>query len=483
MNRLLIAKILGLILIIESFFMVPSLILAISMGDGSSKAFILTIVLLLIVGGISYTANPKQKTLVPADGLVIVTYAWILVSLFGALPLMMGANMTFPDAFFEIVSGFTTTGASVISNIESFPKSIVLWRSVTHWIGGMGILVFTVSLVPKLGVGGFQIFKRESPGPVKGKIDPKTSDTAKKLYIIYIVITICLFICLVLAGMNVFDAVVDTLGVVGTGGFSSKNNSLMDGSTPVIFIMSLFMLMCGTNFSIYYSLFKRRFKEVFINEELRLYLFVTFLAISLISIDLYYNNFGSPFNVFKNATFQVTSIQSTSGFVSSDFDLWPSFSKYILFMLMFMGSCAGSTAGGLKVIRIVVLLKSIKREIKRVIHPKAILPISINGRLLSEELVQGINGFFGVYMLVFVFSVGLITLTGEDFVTSMSSVVTMLSNVGPGLGHVGPTKNFQYFNDFYKLYFSFLMLLGRLEFFTVLAIFSRKNYLREKVLK
>ena len=216
---------------------------------------------------------------------------------------------------------------------------------------------------------------------------------------------------------------------------------------------------------------------------MRLYLFITIAAILLISIDLYLKGVASPFKSFRDATFQVTSIESTSGFVSTDYDLWPSFSKYILFVLMFIGSCAGSTAGGLKVIRIVVLFKSIKREIKRVIHPRAILPISLNGRILSEELVQGINGFFGIYMIVFVFSVGLITLSGEDLITSMSSVVTMLSNVGPGFASVGPTKNFYYFNDFFKIYFAFLMLLGRLEFFTVLAIFSRKKYFKEKVLK
>lgn len=483
MNRSLIVKILGIILLIESFFMIPSLAISLYMQDGSSIGFIVTIILLIIVGALTRFIETKHRTLAPADGLVIVTYAWILVSIFGSLPLIIDMNMSFPDAFFEIVSGFTTTGASVINNIESFPKSVVLWRSITHWIGGMGILVFTVSLLPKLGVGGFQIFKRESPGPVKGKIEAKTSDTAKKLYIIYVVITILLFLCLKIFGMDVFDALVHTLGVVGTGGFSSKNTSIMGYSTPIIFTMSFFMIVCGNNFSIYYSLYRRRFNEIIKNEELRLYLFITIAAILLISIDLYLKGVASPFKSFRDATFQVTSIESTSGFVSTDYDLWPSFSKYILFVLMFIGSCAGSTAGGLKVIRIVVLFKSIKREIKRVIHPRAILPISLNGRILSEELVQGINGFFGIYMIVFVFSVGLITLSGEDLITSMSSVVTMLSNVGPGFASVGPTKNFYYFNDFFKIYFAFLMLLGRLEFFTVLAIFSRKKYFKEKVLK
>lgn len=479
MNHHLIAKIIGLILIIEAVFMLPSLIIALYMADGSARGFIFTIIILILVGLLTRFIETKQKTLAPADGLVIVSYAWISVSIFGALPLMIDMNMSFADSFFEIVSGFTTTGATVISNIESFPKSLILWRSVTHWIGGMGILVFTVSLLPKLGIRGFQIFKKESPGPVKGKIDSTIADTAKKLYLIYIVITFALFVLLFVAGMNLFDSIVHTLGVVGTGGFSSKNDSIMSYSTPIVFIMSIFMFLCGNNFSIYYSLYKKRFKEIINNEELKLYIILIFGAILLISLDLYKNGYSNPFDSFRDATFQVTSIASTSGFASKDFDLWPSFSKYILFVLMFIGSCAGSTAGGLKVIRIVVLVKSIKREIRRVVHPKAVLPISINGRILSEELVQGINGFFGIYVMVFVFSVGLITLTGVDLVSSMSSVATMLSNVGPGFAAVGPTRNFADFNNFYKLYFSFLMLLGRLEFFTILALFSRKKYLKE----
>ncbi|MGI5948784.1 TrkH family potassium uptake protein [Peptoniphilus sp.] len=476
MNHKLISKIIGLILIIEVVFMVPSLILGLTAGDGSAKGFAIAILVSLIIGLLLISIKYDKKFLSPTDGIAIVTLSWLVVSIVGALPLFISGDMSYVDSFFEIVSGFTTTGASVIVEIEKFPKSIILWRSTTHWIGGMGILVFTVGLLPKLGVGGFQIYKAESPGPVSGKIESRISQSSQRLYIIYIVITIALFICLKAAGMSSFDSVVHTFGVVGTGGFSSKNNSFMSYTGYAIpIIMSVFMFMCATNFSVYALLTKKKFKEIFMSSEIKLWFGFIASAIILIALDLYRSGYSSLPEAFRDSAFQVTSISSTSGFASADYDLWPSFSKFVLVICMIFGGCAGSTGGGVKIVRIAVLLKLISREMKKVTHPRAVLPIRSSGKNVDEEIVLGITAYLGTYFIITLISTLIVTFSGTDIMTSFSSVITTLSNVGPGFAEVGPTKNFAFYNDFYKIYFSILMLLGRLEFFTIMGLFSLSN--------
>lgn len=473
----------GVILIIESFFLLPSVGMAIYDKDGTLLGLILVIAIMLSVGVAAFSIAPRDMVVAPKDGLLIVSLAWLVASLFGALPMYLCTKMTYVDSFFEVVSGFTTTGASVIPAIEDLPRSIVLWRSVTHWIGGMGILVFTISLLPKLGVGGFQIFKAESPGPVAGKIESTVSQTAKRLYSIYMVITTVLFLLLLIGGMSPFDAIIHTLGVVGTGGFSSRNNSVgAFGGMFIPLVLSIFMVICGTNFAVHYQIFRRKFKEIIHNEEVLLFLGIVVFATLAITLNLYSAGYNTISMTFRDAFFQVTSIISTSGFSNADYDLWPSFSKYVLLCLMFIGSCAGSTAGGIKVIRIVVLIKLIKREIQKVVHPKAVLPITVNGQIVSDEIIMGINAYIGIYLGVAMISVAFITLTGMDFVSSLSSVATMLSNVGPGFGAVGPTKNFAAFSPVYKVYFSMLMLLGRLEFFTILGIIAHRHP-RKRIMK
>lgn len=480
MNYKLISKILGYILLIETAFMAPSLILSLVERDGSSNGFLIPMALALILGLILINLKIKKRSLAPRDGILIVTSSWILVSLVGAIPLFISADMTYVDSFFEIVSGFTTTGATVISGIESLPRSIVLWRSVTHWIGGMGILVFTVGLLPKLGVGGFQIFKAESPGPVAGKIESTISQSSKRLYIIYMVLTAALFIALKIAGMPVFDSLVHTFGVLGTGGFSSYNDSFMSyKGNAVHFILAFFMFLSSTNFTIYALITRKKYKEILQNDELKLWIVITLGSIALITFDLFQNDYNSLFMAFRDSAFQVTSISSTSGFANADYDLWPSFSKFILLILMLFGGCAGSTGGGIKITRISILLKLIKREMKRATHPKAVLPVLADGKTLSDEVVLGINAYLGTYFLIAVISTGLVTLSGVDLITGFSSVATTLSNVGPGFGEIGPTKNFYFYNDFFKLYFSALMLLGRLEFFTIMALFTRSRRRKE----
>ncbi|NMW85346.1 TrkH family potassium uptake protein [Peptoniphilus sp. AGMB00490] len=483
MNYKLISKILGYILLIETAFMAPSLILSLIERDGSANGFIIPMAIAAFLGLILINLKVKKISLAPRDGILIVTASWILVSIVGAIPLFISAKMTYVDSFFEIVSGFTTTGATVISGIESFPRSIILWRSITHWIGGMGILVFTVGLLPKLGVGGFQIFKAESPGPVAGKIESTISQSSKRLYIIYITLSAALFICLKIAGMPAFDSFVHTFGVLGTGGFSSYNDSFMSyKGNAVHFILAFFMFLSSTNFTIYALISRKKFKEVLQNDELKLWILITVGSIVLIALDLFSKGYNSLFIAFRDSAFQVTSISSTSGFANADYDLWPSFSKFILLILMIFGGCAGSTGGGIKIIRISILLKLIKREMRKATHPKAVLPVVSDGKTLSDEVVLGINAYLGTYFVIAIISTGIVTLSGTDIITGFSSVTTTLSNVGPGFGEIGPTKNFYFYSDFLKLYFSALMLLGRLEFFTILALFSRSRH-RKDIIK
>lgn len=480
MNHKFIIKILGILILIEGVFMLPPTIYSLVNNDGALNSFIITLGILGVVGFMAYFFINTQTKITPKDGLAVVSAGWIVVSLIGALPLFLSGSVpTYIDAFFEIVSGFTTTGASIITDIESLPKSIVLWRSITHWIGGMGILVFTLSLLPKLGVGGFQIFKAESPGPVVGKIDPKMSQTAKRLYSIYIIITIILFIFLMAGGMGVFDSVIHTLGVVGTGGFSSKADSIgyYKGSyIPVV--MSIFMMICGTNFANHYLIYKGKISSVLKDEEFKTFYTIIIVSIILITINLFTNGFGTLKEVFIKALFQVTSISSTSGFANADFDIWPTASKLLLFILFFFGSCAGSTAGGMKIIRIVIVLKMIKREITKVIHPKAIIPVKVNGKVVSEEIVMGIFAFLGIYITIVFGASIIVSFSGVDIFTAVSSVVTMLSNVGPGFSMVGPTQTFAFFSGGYKILFSILMLLGRLEFFTMIALIMPKDIIK-----
>ncbi|MCU6786916.1 TrkH family potassium uptake protein [Aedoeadaptatus acetigenes] len=468
-------NVLGALLMVEGAFLMPPLLYAVCHGEGSTKAFIIAMALALIVGALLFFMPRKEERIRGRDGLFIVAVGWIVASLLGAVPIYLGGGTpNYIDALFETVSGFTTTGASVIPNVEAIDKSIVLWRSMTHWIGGMGILVFTLALLPRVGTNGFRIFKAETPGPVAGKVEPRMKDTAKALYKIYLFITVVLFVLLYFAGMNVFDAVIHTLGVVGTGGFSSHANSCaayIDNSA-ILIIMSVFMIICGTNFSLYSRAVGGHWREMFLDEEYRLYLKILGGAVVLIALNLVLSNEMTVGLGLRESLFQVTSIISTSGFASSDYDQWPGFSKCILLALYFFGSCAGSTAGGMKMIRILVLWKIVKREIFKSIHPNAIMPIRINGKIVEDQVIFGIVAFICVYIILLAVSTALTATSGVDFLTAFSGCLTCLSNVGPGFSGVGPTNTFVEFAPGYKLLFSSLMLMGRLEFFTILALFA-----------
>lgn len=479
MNYGIVLRVLGDILMVESLLMIPSLLIAVYSGGNDIKAFIITIILTATVG--FFMGRKKHGKLINAsDGLAIVAFGWILASIFGALPLFLSGATNFLDAIFETVSGFTTTGATVISNVEALPQGILFWRSFTHWIGGMGILVFTIALIPALGIGGFQIFKAESPGPVAGKIAPRIKDTAKILYAIYFGMTILEIIMLKIGGMTLFDSMVYTFGTVGTGGFAPKNNSVaFYNSTYIHLVIGTFMIMAGVNFTIYYSILKKKFKDAFLDEELRLYISIIVIAVLAIAANLYFTNYGKLGLTLRDSYFQVSSVMTTTGYTTADFDLWPSFSKGILLLLMFIGASAGSTAGGLKVIRVLIMFKLIRREISKIFHPRAVIPIKSNDRIVHNDTVASISSFVSLYFIIFVVSTLLVTLEGINLESAASSVVATLSNIGPGLGFVGPTQNFAEFHNPTKVLFTFLMLLGRLELFTIIALLTPKNWRRE----
>lgn len=481
MNYGIILKVLGIILLIESFLMLPPYFIAVFTKGNDATAFLITIILTVIIGIALATRKSKNNRIIARDGFAIVTFGWILASVLGALPLYLAGNtITYIDALFEIVSGFTTTGATILSNVEILPKGTLFWRSFTHWIGGMGILVFTLALLPTLGIQGFQIFKAESPGPVAGKIAPRLKDTAKILYSTYIIVTIIEVILLLLGGMSFYDSLLFTFGTVGTGGFAPYNSSVAAfNSTYIHLVIGTFMIFSGVNFSLYYMGYKGKIKDVLKDEELRLYLLIIAVAVISIALNLIFTSYDSIGLALRDAYFQVSSIMTTTGYATVDFDLWPSFSKGILLLLMFIGASAGSTAGGMKVIRILVMLKMIKREVGKSFHPKAMIPIKVNGKIMQNETVSGIVSFLTLYMIIFAISSLLIMLEDVNIESAISSVAATLGNIGPGLDIVGPTSNFGFYSQPAKFLFTILMLLGRLELFTIVSLVAPRSWRRE----
>ena len=481
MNFGMVIRVLGSLLLVEAGLMIPPLLISYYNGGPDMMAFIISIIVTAFVGFIMFKSFKSKKGIKAKEGLTIVSLGWILFSLFGALPFIISGSIpSFVDALFETVSGFTTTGSTLINNIEALPRGILFWRSFTHWIGGMGILVFTIALIPTLGGGGFQIFKLESPGPEPDRIVPKVKNTAKVLYTTYIVITILEVIFLLIGKMPLFDSIVHTFGTVGTGGFSIKSDSIgAYNSTYIHLIITIFMILAGVNFSLYYSFFKGKWKEVLRDSELRLYIGIIVVSVILITININGSMYNNIKLAMRDSFFQVGSIITTTGYSTVDFNLWPDFSKSIIFMLMFIGASAGSTAGGMKVIRVLVVFKQIKRQISKIFHPRAVIPIKIGNKVISDETVSSIFSFLGIYAMIFIVGTILISLEGFGLETSITSVVSSLSNIGPGLGLVGPAETFSKFSSGGKLLLSFLMLLGRLEFFTMIALLVPSTWKKE----
>ncbi len=460
--------------------MLPALLIAVYQRQHDAKAFLVAMLVTGIVGLAMSQAKIGKRKIKVKEGLAIVALGWLLISVFGALPFVLSGSIpNFVDAFFETVSGFTTTGATLVDDVEVLPQGILFWRSFSHWIGGMGILVFTVALLPALGVGGFQIFKAESPGPVADKIVPKIKDTAKILYTTYIAITLIEIVMLRIGGMNLYEATLHTFGTVGTGGFSNKNASIgAYGSVYLQVVIAVFMILSGVNFSLYFSLFQGKWRDVCKNEELRLYLGMIMVSALLIGLNIA-REYSSLGLALKDSFFQTGSLLTSTGFATTNYDLWPTFSRAILFLLMFVGASAGSTGGGIKIIRILVLFKLIRREVSKIFHPRGVIPVKVNQKVVSTDQLSGITSFFVLYVLLFVFGTIALSLEEIDLISASSAVVSALSNIGPGFGAVGPTCTFSEFSSLGKLLLSGLMLLGRLELFTIIALLAPKAWRNE----
>lgn len=472
MNFSMIVYILGWILNFEALFMVIPLAAAIIFGDNTILPILLTMGICAAIGLPITRKKPKESSLHSRDGYVIVSLSWIILSAFGALPFVFsGAIPNYIDALFETVSGFTTTGASILSDVEAVPKSLLIWRSFTHWIGGMGVLVFIMAFLPLSGGQNMHIMKAESPGPSVSKLVPRIKTTALLLYAIYFVLTLIEFILLLFGGMPVFDALNTTFATAGTGGFSVKNNGLASYSETVRAIVTIFMILFSLNFNIYFLIFSKKFKDAFKMSEIWYYLAIIAAATSIITVNIK-GMFPSTREAFGNAIFTVSSIISSTGFTAVDFNLWPEISRTILVLLMFIGACAGSTGGGIKVYRIVILFKSMGKELQTLIHPKQVKKIRIDSHEIEHEVIRSVNVFMVCFILVFVISLLCISFEDYDMVTNFTAVATTINNIGPGLELVGPTSNFAFFSPFSKLVLIFDMLAGRLELFPMLLLFS-----------
>ncbi|HLV09015.1 MAG TPA: TrkH family potassium uptake protein [Halanaerobiales bacterium] len=473
MDSGLVLKTIGHLLIVEAVFMIAPLGVSIYYGESDFKAFFIAILITAFVGTILSFSRARKEAVRYKEGFMIVGLGWLLISIFGAIPfLLAGTFDNFIDAFFETVSGFTTTGASVLKDIESQPHGILFWRSLTHWLGGMGVLVFTLSLLPAVGMSSLNILKAESTGPTPGKLVPKIAETARILYIIYILLTGLEIIFLKIGGMPLFDAVTHTFATVGTGGFSTKNKSIAAYNMPSIeWVIMIFTFLAGVNFSLYYDVLMGKFKSLFKDREFQFYCTVIGIAIILITINIT-DSWGNILLSFRQAAFQVVTIITSTGFATLDYSIWPAFSKMILFILMFFGGCAGSTSGGIKILRVMILFKYIKREFYKLIHPNSVISIRIGGQTIPENVVQNVIAFVLLYFLIFA-GLSLILLTQDmDLISSTSAVVASLSNIGPGFGSVGPAMNYAGLTTFTKILLSFTMILGRLEIYTVLILIT-----------
>lgn len=480
MNNRMTTYILGRMLGVEALvLLIPAFVSWLYNEDGW-KYFLITSAILVVVYLAFGVRKPKDTKIYGRDGFVIIASAWVLWSLFGALPFWISGSIpSYVDAFFETISGFTTTGSTILTDASSLPMGMNFWRCFTHWIGGMGVLVFVMVIVSLEDKNSMHLMRAEVPGPETDKLVPKARDSAKILYGMYLILTIAEVIFLLAGGMNLYDSLIHSFSTAGTGGFNNRANSVAYYDSAYIDgVITVFMILFGINFNVYYFLLLKKVKAVFKNEELRTYLGVILGATILITINIL-SIYEVPLKAFRYAVFQVAAIITTTGFVTADFNLWPEFSKCILLLLMVIGACAGSTGGGMKVSRIIILLKSVKREMKRLLHPQSVNLVKINHKKVSESTMQGAYMYFIAYIGVFIVSVLLVSLNNYDFTTTFSGVLTTLNNVGPGLAGVGPIENFSHFSALSKLVFCADMLIGRLEVFPFLMLLS-PNLWRKK---
>lgn len=479
LNLKLIFRFFGILLLVETTAFLISALIAWYYREEDGFAF-------LITAGISFTSGMlgvlfgrnASPVIGRREGSLLVTFTWIVFSAFGMLPyLFSGSIPSVADAFFETISGFTTTGASILNNIEDLSHSILFWRSLTHWIGGLGIIVISLALLPVFGVSGTQLFAAESAGPTKDKIHPRINETAKRLFLIYFILTASETILLKFGGMGWFDALCHSFGTIATGGFSTKQASVGYWDSAYIqYVIAIFMLLSGVNFSLYYFGFKNKLNKIRENEELRYYLGALFLFSFMVTVSLI--DFSSPISfstlekAWRDGFFNVTSVMTTTGFATADYMQWATFTWILMLVSMIIGASAGSTSGAIKMIRIVIVIKYIYYEFKRMIHPNAVLPVRYNGSIVKEDVITRVLSFVLLYLFTIAFGVFVLSVSGMQFQESIGGLITCLGGCGPGLGQVGPAGNFAAIPDFSKWFLSFIMLLGRLELFTVLLLFT-----------
>ena len=478
MNYSIIFYIVGKVMMLESAcFLIPA-VTSLIYGEHEGMAYLIVGVASAIIGYLISSKKRFENVFFAREGFVMVALSWIVLSVVGAIPFVLtGEIPNMIDALFETVSGFTTTGASILEDVESLSHTSLIWRSFTHWVGGMGVIVFLLAILPSTGGYDMHLMRAESPGPSVGKLVPNVKKTASYLYKIYLGMTVVQFVILLLSGMNLFDSICITFGTAGTGGFGIHNDSCLGYTMPQQTIIAVFMLLFGINFNVYFLIVRKKVKEIFNIEEVKWYLIIVFGAVAAIVI-----NWGDTENLYysiHHAFFSVASVITTTGYGTVDFNLWPMFSKFVIVMIMFIGACAGSTGGGMKVSRILIYVKTVKKEIVGMIHQKSIKILKMDGKIVEHSVIRNANVYLVSYLMIMAISLLIVALDNFDFETSFTAVAATFNNIGPGLGKVGPTGNFSEFSNLSKIVLIFDMLAGRLEIFPMLLLFSRATWSRK----
>lgn len=481
MNRRMVIYRIGQIMLLEAALLFIPMVVSVIYGEVRCfRAFAFSVLTALAIGAVfKFFFKPSDKVIFAREGFSIVAFAWILLSLVGALPFYISGEIpNFADAFFETVSGFTTTGASILTDVEAMSQSLLFWRSFTHWIGGMGVLVLIMAIIPSDSGRSMHIIRAEMPGPVVGKLVPKLSNTAKILYVIYFVLTFIETVLLIFGGMPVFDSIVYALGTAGTGGYGIKADSVGSYSPYLQWVIAVFMVIFGVNFNLFYLILLKKFGAAFKNTELWFYFGIIAVSTMIIMFSIYPMYSGTE-EAFRHSFFQVSSIISTTGYSTADFNQWPSLAKGIIFVLLFVGGCAGSTAGGLKISRVLILFKLLQNDIKQMLHPRAVTSVKIDGKTVDSNTLKRVTTYFALYILLNTVVFLLISYEPFDLETNLTAAISCVNNVGPGLGDIGPAGSYAGYSDISTVILSFAMLLGRLEIFPIILAFDYKNWINK----
>ena len=476
MNIRMLVYILGKVLLIEGVLMILPVICGLLYGERQVLIYILSAAVYIGLGFVISMKKPKNMTIFIKDGCIATALSWVVLSICGCIPFVLtGEIPSFTDAMFETASGFTTTGASILTNVEAMSHTSLMWRSLTHWIGGMGVLVFLLAVVPMAGGSNMNLMRAESPGPSVGKIVPKVRSTAKMLYLIYLALTVTEILILFICGMPLFDSICSAFGTAGTGGFGVRNDSFASYAPHIQWIVAVFMIMFGANFNFYYYLTTRQIAKAFKMSEIKVFLIVIAFSTGVICFSVR-NFYGTFEEALRHSFFQVSTIITTTGFATTDFDLWPTVAKFLILSLMIIGACASSTGGGIKIARFQIMFKTIKREIHTYIHPRTVKKIHVDGKTVDTDVEHSVALYFFIYLLVFALSLFIVSFEGHDLVTCFSSVAATLNNIGPGLSMVGPTQNYSFFSVISKWVFIFDMLAGRLELLPLIVFLNPATY-------